>query len=474
MRKPVARRPVARRPVARKPVALRPVVPGRTTTVTPAAPTTPAATVPSAGTQRTGSTAPRRTAGTRAQRRATESTTLAPIAVAAPAADSSSEPRRPRAAPERKAAAERPAEKPSVVTRRIRDVIETIPPWVNALLLGLGFLAIALLFALLVSRGRQARLKRESSSLARDVGSLQAALLPAVPRDLEGAAVTAAYRPADGPAAGGDFYDVFPLAGGAIGLIVGDMSGHGREALAPTAFMRYTLRAHMESGDDLRVALQRTSEALENASYSGHATVLAAIHRPDKGTFTYAGAGHPAPIVIPGPEPLTAPASPPLGLGLDTGLRQTTVSVGAGTTIGVFTDGLTEAREEDGFVGRSRVAEILAELGDDATAEAVIERVAAAADRVPDDLTLVVLRPTDAPAGPDVTVDELDVRPGESDNGHRFIAASGINGSAGRDASRALEEILARGDSSTVRVVKGGDEPPIVHVEPVRSGAPLA
>jgi hypothetical protein len=100
------------------------------------------------------------------------------------------------------------ADSPTFVTRVLREV----PSGVWAGLLALGVLAAALAANAIVSAVRARRMTRQRETLRADVGLLQSALLPAVPARIAGVNVSAAYRPAGGPAAGGDFYDLFPLA----------------------------------------------------------------------------------------------------------------------------------------------------------------------------------------------------------------------------------------------------------------------
>ena len=250
-----------------------------------------------------------------------------------------------------------PDEGNNVVTNTVERLVEVVPDELKAALAALAALSVMLGVGYLLAALRARRLARQRRELLQEVGLLQTALLPPVPDKVGALLTSVAYRPADGPGAGGDFYDVLPLTGGRVGFILGDVSGHGRGALARTAFMRYTLRAYLEAGLEPRVALQVAGRVIDDNLGGDFATVLLAVHDPDTGSLTYASAGHPAPIVV-GPQPhdpITAASSPPIGVGVRTGLRQTTVPLVPGAVAALFTDGLIEARTPEGDP-RSRAA----------------------------------------------------------------------------------------------------------------------
>ena len=304
---------------------------------------------------------------------------------------------RDRRSPSRSARPERRSSpEPSPVVRTVRDIIETVPGWMKVALAGLAALSLLLGGGYAVTALRARSLARQRSELLGEVGLLQRALLPAIPDDLGALKASVAYRPADGPAAGGDFYDVLPLPGDRVGLVLGDVSGHGREALERTAFMRYTLRAYLEAGLEPRLALQVAGRVIGDNLGGDFATVLLAVHDARDGSLTYACAGHPGPIVVHGPpfEPVTAGSSPPIGIGERTGLRQTTVPLPPGTLACLYTDGLVEARTADGLLGRERLERLVADLDGAASATELLERVAAEADVVPDDMATCLLTPT--------------------------------------------------------------------------------
>ncbi len=231
------------------------------------------------------------------------------------------------------------------VTRTVREINEVVPDALMAALAVLAGLSLLLGIGYLVAAQRARRLAKRRRELLAEVGLLQTALLPPVPERVGAVRASVAYRPSDGPGAGGDFYDALTLPGGRAAFILGDVSGHGREALAHTAFMRYTLRAYLGAGLEPRLALQVAERAVGGQLDGDFATVVIAVHDPGDGTLTYASAGHPAPIVTGAQlhEPVVAGSSPPIGWGLRTGLRQTRLPLAAGAVACLYTDGLSEA-----------------------------------------------------------------------------------------------------------------------------------
>jgi hypothetical protein len=317
--------------------------------------------------------------------------TPALAAADAPAPSSQGEQRRTRDT----GGASAPAQDDSAVTRTVRDVVEVVPEPLKAALALLAALAILFGGGYILAAARARRLSRQRRELMQEVGLLQAALLPPVPEKVGAVRASVAYRPSDGPGAGGDFYDALTLPGGRAAFILGDVSGHGRAALAHTAFMRYTLRAYLEAGLEPRLALQVAERAVGGQLDGDFATVIVAIHDPSNGSLTYASAGHPAPIVTGGArhEPVLAAWSPPIGWGLPTGLRQTTIPLPSGAIACLYTDGLAEASTEDGILGRPRLAEIVGETGRDATAQDVLDAVSAEAVSVRDDMAACLIAP---------------------------------------------------------------------------------
>jgi Stage II sporulation protein E (SpoIIE) len=302
-----------------------------------------------------------------------------------------------------------------------------VPDWSKPIILAL--LALALWFGVRsrTAARRARRLERQRATLLRDVGAMQAALVPEIPARVAGLAVSVAYRPAEGPAAGGDFYDVLSPERGKVAIILGDVAGHGHRALTRAALTRYTLRAYLQAGLEPRAALALTGRVLADPSAEQFATVLVAIYNTRDCCLTFASAGHPPPIIqgLRTREPVSSCASPPVGWTAPTGRRQTTVSLPRGAVVCMFSDGLIEARCERDLLGRERLAELLAGLGPKPDAGKLLARVREAAVATPDDMAACVLTPEMALVGTETHVEELEVDTHAlgGDQARRFLQA---------------------------------------------------
>jgi len=349
------------------------------------------------------------------------------------------------------------------------DILDALSDQVQLLLAALAALTLLLGGGYLGLSARARRLDRQRADLLNEVGLLQTALLPPVPAKVGAVRTSVAYRPSDGPGAGGDFYDALTLPGGRGAFILGDVSGHGRQALARTAFMRYTLRAYLEAGLEPRATLQVAGRVVGEHLDGHFATVVVAVHDPRSGSLTYACAGHPAPIVVGSsrPEPVLAASSPPIGLGLRTGVRQTTLPLPPGSVVCLYTDGLAEARTRVGILGRPRLADIVAALGRDVTAARLLDAVASEARMVTDDMATLVLSPTAGVTSGGFRCEqlELDAEDARGDLPESFLTACGV-AEERRERCLAEARALAGSHGCAVLYVRFGALGPQVEAMP--------
>ncbi|MEG8274802.1 SpoIIE family protein phosphatase [Streptomyces sp. AHA2] len=194
--------------------------------------------------------------------------------------------------------------------------------------------------------------------------ALQRSLLPRRPPRL--AAVDVAYRylpTGSGADIGGDWFDVIPLSGARVALVVGDVVGHGVHASATMGRLRTAVRTLADVDlppdelltqlDDLVIRLDREEgpDARGSGAQSGQvgATCLYAVYDPVSRRCTAARAGHPPPaLVTPGGAVrlMDLPAGPPLGLG---GLpfEAVELQLEEGSLLALYTDGLVTTPEHD-------------------------------------------------------------------------------------------------------------------------------
>ncbi|MEE1782180.1 SpoIIE family protein phosphatase [Streptomyces sp. SP17BM10] len=245
---------------------------------------------------------------------------------------------------------------------------------------------------------------------ARERGTALALRRSLLPQRLpEHSAAAAAYRylPADPRlGVGGDWFDVIPLSGARVALVVGDVIGHGLRASATMGQLRSAVRTLADVDlapdelltrlDDLVIRLASDTAAAPDAQSTGEvtATCLYAVYDPVSGRCSLATAGHPAPVVAsPGRDPvvLRMPAGPPLGLGglpfeaVETELPQESL-------LALYTDGLVATRHRSMDAGLHALRSALAAL--DESLEARCERIVRALPpgRPADDATLLLSR----------------------------------------------------------------------------------
>ncbi|MFK4093711.1 SpoIIE family protein phosphatase [Streptomyces anthocyanicus] len=233
--------------------------------------------------------------------------------------------------------------------------------------------------------------------------TLQRSLLPRRLPEQNALDVAYRYLPAQA-GVGGDWFDVLPLPGARVALVVGDVVGHGLHAAATMGRLRTAVHNFTALDlppdellgllDELVGRIDQDEAADDSSAPVTGATCLYAIYDPVAGSCVIARAGHPPPALI-RPDGTVefpeVPAGPPLGLG---GLpfATTELRLAEGSRLVLYTDGLVEDRVHDIDVGLEELRRALEAAGEtpEETCRTVLD--ARLPDRPGDDIALLVAR----------------------------------------------------------------------------------
>ncbi|MFJ2736152.1 SpoIIE family protein phosphatase [Streptomyces sp. NPDC087317] len=191
---------------------------------------------------------------------------------------------------------------------------------------------------------------------------LQRSMLPATLPQPTGVRLVSRYLPAGETArVGGDWYDVIPLPGSRVALVVGDVMGHSMTSAAVMGQLRSTFKALASLDLPPQEVLPQIDEIARDLGSERMATCLYAIYDPISHRITIANAGHPPPILLHmggQAEVLRVPVGAPLGVG---GVEFEVVELDApvGGTLLLYTDGLVESRMRDVWTGIEQLREKL-------------------------------------------------------------------------------------------------------------------
>jgi anti-sigma regulatory factor (Ser/Thr protein kinase)/putative methionine-R-sulfoxide reductase with GAF domain len=239
----------------------------------------------------------------------------------------------------------------------------------------------------LVTRTRLTDLDRAAAK------ALQRSLLPGRLPEVPGLRFAARYIPGDAGGLGGDWYDVFKLPSGRLGIVIGDVVGRGLHAAVVMGRLRSALRAFALEEDDPAEVLERLDRNVQHFEDGVMATALYGIFEPSLEELTLSSAGHLPPFLgsVDRPAaPLNLPVDLPLGVSVGPPRRTTTIRLEAGSLLFLYTDGLVERRDRPLDTGLDMLGEALTVEGAEAACTAAM-RGLIGSDEVPDDVAVLAV-----------------------------------------------------------------------------------
>jgi len=202
---------------------------------------------------------------------------------------------------------------------------------------------------------------------------------------------------------GGDFFNYFPMPGGELALLVGDVSGKGIGAALLMANIQATLRARLPLESNLAALAELIDhDVYENTPSQLYLTLFVGILDPTGRTLRYVNAGHNPQFIRRAAGSLDElPATGvPIGLLPGRGYEEKSVSIGGGDLLFFYTDGTVEITNEQGeFFGHERLAAVITR-DSAASVEAILAdveeelRTFRGSAEQSDDATMMALRPS--------------------------------------------------------------------------------
>lgn len=184
------------------------------------------------------------------------------------------------------------------------------------------------------------------SAIDRDAAAaLKRSLLPARLPRVPGVEIAARYLPGEAAGVGGDWYDVFVLPNGRLGVVVGDVVGRGVRAAVVMGRLRSALRAYALDYDDPAEVLERLDRKVQHFETDMMATVLYATFDHSFERMDMSAAGHLMPVLAERGSPATlldVPLDAPVGVGSKLKRRTTQVELPPDGVLCFYTDGLVE------------------------------------------------------------------------------------------------------------------------------------
>lgn len=232
--------------------------------------------------------------------------------------------------------------------------------------------------------------------------ALQRSLLPGRLPDVPGLAFGARYVPGAETGLGGDWYDLFVLPGDRLGVVMGDVSGHGLDAAVIMGRLRSALRAYALDCESPAEVLAKLDRKANHFEHGAMATVAYGIVEPGRQTMALSLAGHLPPVLAEPGAPgrlVDVPVDPPIGLTIGRPRRRTTeLGLLPGSVLALYTDGLVERRDRPVDVGmRQLAATVRAGEPDRVCAEAMAVMIGSRPAQ--DDVALLAIQRRPVPAG---------------------------------------------------------------------------